>query len=225
MNMYNSYIDHTLLGATAKISDIKKLCDEAKQYSFKAVCVNPCYVRLAKEQLKGSNVLVATVVGFPLGANTFEMKKAEALAAIKNGADEIDMVVNVGMVKDHNWEYVRRDIEKVHNACKMNILFGKKTLKVILETCYLTKEEIVEVCKIASEVGADFVKTSTGFGIGGAKVEDVKLMKESISPSMEVKASGGIRDLATLKAMVEAGATRIGCSSSVKIMEELGEEK
>jgi len=223
--MYNSYIDHTLLGATAKISDIKKLCDEAKQYSFKAVCVNPCYVRLAKEQLKGSNVLVATVVGFPLGANTFEMKKAEALAAIKNGADEIDMVVNVGMVKDHNWEYVRRDIEKVHNACKMNILFGKKTLKVILETCYLTKEEIVEVCKIASEVGADFVKTSTGFGIGGAKVEDVKLMKESISPSMEVKASGGIRDLATLKAMVEAGATRIGCSSSVKIMEELGEEK
>lgn len=223
--MYNSYIDHTLLGATAKISDIKKLCDEAKQYSFKAVCVNPCYVRLAKEQLKGSNVLVATVVGFPLGANTFEMKKAEALDAIKNGADEIDMVVNVGMVKDHNWEYVRRDIEKVHNACKTNILFGKKALKVILETCYLTKEEIVEVCKIASEVGADFVKTSTGFGIGGAKVEDVKLMKESISPSMEVKASGGIRDLATLKAMVEAGATRIGSSSGVKIMEELGEEK
>jgi deoxyribose-phosphate aldolase len=223
--MYNSYIDHTLLGATAKISDIKKLCDEAKQYSFKAVCVNPCYVRLAKEQLKGSNVLVATVVGFPLGANTFEMKKAEALDAIKNGADEIDMVVNVGMVKDHNWEYVRRDIEKVHNACKTNILFGKKALKVILETCYLTKEEIEEVCKIASEVGADFVKTSTGFGTGGAKVEDVKLMKESISPSMEVKASGGIRDLATLKAMVEAGATRIGCSSSVKIMEELGEEK
>ncbi len=223
--MYNSYIDHTLLGATAKISDIKKLCDEAKQYSFKAVCVNPCYVRLAKEQLKGSNVLVATVVGFPLGANTFEMKKAEALDAIKNGADEIDMVVNVGMVKDHNWEYVRRDIEKVHNACKTNILFGKKTLKVILETCYLTKEEIVEVCKIASEVGADFVKTSTGFGIGGAKVEDVKLMKESISPSMEVKASGGIRDLATLKAMIEVGATRIGSSSGVKIMEELGEEK
>jgi len=223
--MYNSYIDHTLLSATAKISDIKKLCDEAKQYSFKAVCVNPCYVRLAKEQLKGSNVLVATVVGFPLGANTFDIKKAEALEAIKNGADEIDMVVNVGMVKDHNWEYVRRDIEKVHNACKMNILFGKKTLKVILETCYLTKEEIVEVCKIASEVGADFVKTSTGFGIGGAKVEDVKLMKESISPSMEVKASGGIRDLATLKAMIEAGATRIGSSSGVKIMEELGEEK
>jgi deoxyribose-phosphate aldolase len=223
--MYNSYIDHTLLGATAKISDIKKLCDEAKQYSFKAVCVNPCYVRLAKEQLKGSNVLVATVVGFPLGANTFEMKKAEALDAIKNGADEIDMVVNVGMVKDHNWEYVRRDIEKVYNACKTNILFGKKALKVILETCYLTKEEIVEVCKIASEVGADFVKTSTGFGIGGAKVEDVKLMKESISPSMEVKASGGIRDLATLKAMIEAGATRIGSSSGVKIMEELGEEK
>ncbi|HHU21022.1 MAG TPA: deoxyribose-phosphate aldolase [Acholeplasma sp.] len=221
MNMYNSYIDHTLLSAQAKVSDIKKLCNEAKEYKFKAVCVNPCYVRLAKEQLKDFDVLVATVIGFPLGANTFEMKKAEAIDAIKNGADEIDMVVNIGMVKDQNWEYVKRDIEKVYNACKTNVLFGKKTLKVILETCYLTKEEIKKVCEIATEVGADFVKTSTGFGTGGAKVEDVKLMKESIGPNMEVKASGGIRDLATLKAMVEAGATRIGCSSSVKIMEEL----
>ena len=211
--MINSkLIDHTLLKAFATKEDIKKLCDEAIQYNFKSVCVNPANVKLASELLQESEVLVCTVIGFPLGANTIETKIFETVDSIINGADEIDMVINVGKAKEHDYDYIEEEIAAVVKASE------GKTVKVIIETCYLTDDEKEEVCKRATKAKATFVKTSTGFGTGGATVEDVKLMKASISEDMFVKASGGVRNYDDLKAMVDAGASRIGASSGVAIM-------
>ena len=212
MENINKLIDHTLLKAFATKDDIKKLCDEAIQYDFKSVCVNPANVKLASELLKDSDVLVCTVIGFPLGANTIETKIFETVDSIINGADEIDMVINVGKAKEHDYDYIEEEIAAVVKASE------GKTVKVIIETCYLTDEEKEEICKRATKAKATFVKTSTGFGTGGATVEDVKLMKASISDDMFVKASGGVRNYDDLEAMVEAGASRIGASSGVAIM-------
>lgn len=218
----NKYIDHTLLKAFATTSDIEKICEEAKKYNFKSVCVNPYYVKKAKELLKDSDVLVCTVIGFPLGANTIETKAFETSDAIKNGADEIDMVINVGKAKEHDYDYIKKEIEEV-----VKVSSGK-LVKVIIETCYLTDEEKVEVCKAATLAKANFVKTSTGFGTGGANAHDVSLMRNAIDSSMKVKASGGVRTLEDALKMVDAGAERIGASSGVQIMEDLinkGENK
>lgn len=213
----NKLIDHTLLKAFATAEDIKKLCEEAKEYDFASVCVNPCNVKLAHELLKGTDVRVCTVIGFPLGANTMEVKTYETEDAVKNGANEIDMVINVGKAKEHDFNYLVEEIRSVVDSADGNLV------KVILETCYLTDEEIVEACHAASIAGAQFVKTSTGFGTGGATVEHVSLMRKSISSTMSVKASGGIRTLEDLEKMVAAGATRIGASSGKKIIEEYNE--
>lgn len=213
----NKLIDHTLLKAVAKDCDIKKLCEEALEYDFASVCVNPANVALASSLLKGSNVKVCTVIGFPLGANTIDVKAFETRDAVKNGATEIDMVINIGKAKSHDYEYILEEIRSVVDSADGNLV------KVIIETCYLEKDEIVEVCHMASLAGANFVKTSTGFGTGGAKPEDVKLMKDSIPQNMEVKASGGIRTLSDLEEMVKAGATRIGASSGANIIKEYNE--
>ncbi len=212
MNNVNKLIDHTLLKAFATEDDIKKICDEAKTYNFKSVCVNPANVAFAKKELQDSDVLVCTVIGFPLGANTIEVKAFETKDAILKGADEIDMVINVGKAKQHDYDYIEKEISEVVKASE------RRTVKVIIETCYLTDEEKKEVCIRATKAKANFVKTSTGFGTGGATCEDVKLMKESISDNMFVKASGGVRNYDDLKQMVEAGASRIGASSGVAIM-------
>ncbi|MBO4668171.1 MAG: deoxyribose-phosphate aldolase [Bacilli bacterium] len=217
MKPINKLIDHTLLKAFATESDIKKLCEEAIKYDFASVCVNPTNVKLASSLLKGSNVKVCTVIGFPLGANTMEVKSFETKDAVANGAEEIDMVINIGKAKSHDYEYILEEIRSVVDSADGNLV------KVIIETCYLTPEEMKEVCHMASLAGANFVKTSTGFGTGGAKAEDVKLMKESIPSTMEVKASGGIKTLSDLKAMVAAGATRIGASSGADIIKEYNE--
>ena len=206
-------IDHTNLKATATREDILKLCNEAYKYGFKSVCVNPANVSLAKELLRGSDVLVCTVIGFPLGANTQEVKAFETIQAIADGADEVDMVINIGAAKEHNFELVYQDILAVVDAADGVLV------KVILETCYLTDEEIVECSKMALKAGADFVKTSTGFGTGGATVAAVKLMRETVGDAMGVKASGGIHNKEDYENMVEAGASRIGTSSGVKIIE------
>jgi len=213
-----SYIDHTLLKPYATLSDIKTLCDEAKRFGFKAVCVNPCYVPLAYSEVKGSGVKVCTVVGFPLGASETEVKVAEAIRAVKSGADEIDMVINIGFLKSGLYGEVKRDIEEVLKAVKRER--EDAILKVIIETCFLTEEEKRTVLEIIEEVGADFAKTSTGFGTHGATVEDVRLMK-SVLRNIKIKASGGIKTLKDVLDMIEAGAERIGTSSGVKIMEEL----
>lgn len=210
--LINKLIDHTLLKAFATEADIKQICDEAIKYDFKSVCVNPANVKFASECLKNSDVLVCTVIGFPLGANTIETKVFETIDAIKNGADEIDMVINVGMAKQHNYDYIEKEINEIVKVS------GGRTVKVIIETCYLTDEEKKEVCIRATAAKATFVKTSTGFGTGGATPDDVKLMKESISEDMFVKASGGVRNYEDLQAMVAAGASRIGASSGVAIM-------
>ena len=212
MENINKLIDHTLLKAFATESDIQKICDEAKQYNFKSVCVNPANIAFAKKALEGSDVLVCTVIGFPLGANTIEVKVFETQDAILKGADEIDMVINVGKAKQHDYDYIEKEISEVVKVG------GGRTVKVIIETCYLTDEEKKEVCIRATNAKATFVKTSTGFGTGGATPDDVKLMKNSISPDMFVKASGGVRNYEDLKMMVEAGASRIGASSGVAIM-------
>lgn len=208
-----SKIDHTLLKAEATEDMIEVLCKEAMEFSFAAVCVNPYYVKKAKEFLKDSNIKVATVIGFPLGANIKEVKSFEAQKAVEDGADEIDMVINIGALKNKDYEYVKDDIKAVVEAVK-----GKAIVKVIIETCLLDEEEKIKACELSKEAGADFVKTSTGFSTGGATVEDIKLMKATIGDSMDIKASGGIRDFDTAKAMIEAGASRIGASSSVKII-------
>ena len=213
----NKLIDHTLLKAFATAEDIKKLCEEAKEYDFASVCVNPCNVKLAHELLKGTDVRVCTVIGFLLGANTMEVKAYETEDAVKNGANEIDMVINVGKAKEHDFNYLVEEIRSVVDSADGNLV------KVILETCYLTDEEIVEACHAASIAGAQFVKTSTGFGTGGATVKHVSLMRKSIPSTMSVKASGGIRTLEDLEKMVAAGATRIGASSGKKIIEEYNE--
>ena len=212
MEKVNKLIDHTLLKAFATKAEIKAICDEAIKYDFKSVCVNPANVKFASECLKDSDVLVCTVIGFPLGANTIETKIFETVDAIINGADEIDMVINVGKAKDHDYDYIEEEIAAVVKNAE------GKTVKVIIETCYLTDEEKKEVCIRATKAKATFVKTSTGFGTGGATAEDVKLMKASISEDMFVKASGGVRNYDDLKVMVEAGASRIGASSGVAIM-------
>ena len=216
MNL-NRYIEHTLLKQDATKEDFLKLFNEAKEYDFLGVCVNSAYVKLAKECLKGSNVKIVTVVGFPLGACNSETKAFEAKTAIRDGADEIDMVINVSALKDKDYEYVLDDIKSVKNECK-NV-----KLKVIIETDLLTKEEIVKACELCVEAKADLVKTSTGFvknGVG-AKPEDVKIMSDTVSKyGLEVKASGGVRSKEAALAVIEAGATRIGTSSGVKIVSE-----
>lgn len=209
----NKFIDHTLLKAFATSDEIRKLCEEAKKYNFKSVCVNPVHVSLAKECLEGSDVLVCTVIGFPLGANTKEIKAFETIDAIKNGADEIDMVINIGKAKEHDYTYIEDEIKMVVAAST------GKTIKVIIETCYLNDEEKMNCCLAAKKAKATFVKTSTGFGTGGATANDIRLMRETVGPDMGVKASGGIRNLDDLELMVENGATRIGASSGVAIME------
>ena len=212
--LYNKFIDHTLLKAFATSSDIEKLCQEAKEYDFKSVCVNPSNVKLAASLLKGSDVLVCTVIGFPLGANTTEVKVFETQDAVKNGAKEIDMVINIGKAKEHDYKFIEDEIRAVVNASDGNLV------KVIIETCYLTDEEKAEVCKAATLAKADFVKTSTGFGTGGATCHDVELMKANISDKMFVKASGGIKNLDDCKKLIASGASRIGASSGVAIMKD-----
>ena len=216
--MVNKLIDHTLLKAFAKEEDIIKLCNEAREYHFKSVCVNPVNVSLAARLLKGSDVLVCTVIGFPLGANTIAIKEAETIDAVNNGAQEIDMVINIGKAKEHDFKYIEDEIAAVVKAAKGN------TVKVIIETCYLDDYEKAEVCKAATLAKANFVKTSTGFGTGGANVHDVAIMKANIAPNMEVKASGGIKTYEDVKALVEAGATRIGASAGIAIMEAAEKE-
>lgn len=210
--MYNKLIDHTLLKAFSTKSEIQKLCEEAIINDFKSVCVNPTYVEYANELLKNSDVLVCTVIGFPLGANTTATKVYETVDALKNGADEIDMVINIGKAKDHDYKYIEHEIAEIVKAA------GGKTVKVIIETCYLTDEEKTEVCKAATRAKANFVKTSTGFGTGGATLADVKLMKANIAKDMEVKASGGVKNSEALKEFVAAGATRIGTSSGIELI-------
>lgn len=216
MKTIQQMIDHTILKPEAAREEVEILCKEAMEYGFAAVCVNPCHVEFCKNILKGSNVLVATVIGFPLGANTKEVKAFETTDAIKNGADEIDMVINIGALKDKDYNLVKDDILAVVNAAK-----DKAIVKVIIETSLLVDDEKVKVCELAMEAGADFVKTSTGFSTGGATIEDVKLMKSVVGDKLEVKASGGVRDLETAKNMVEAGATRLGTSSGIKITKEI----
>lgn len=208
-------IDHTLLKAFATKDQISALCEEAKKYNFKSVCVNPTWISYAKECLKGSDVVVCTVIGFPLGANTIETKVFETRDAVAKGASECDIVINIGEAKAHNYEYIYNELKAFTEAAGEGIV-----TKVIIETCYLTDEEKVEVCKAAKKAGCTFVKTSTGFGTSGANTHDVKLMRETVGPVMGVKASGGIHSKADAQAMVEAGATRLGCSAGVKIMED-----
>lgn len=204
--------DHTILKAIATKEDVAKICDEAIEGGFASVCINSYWVSYVSQKLEGSSVATCTVVGFPLGAMSTKAKAFEAKQAVEDGADEIDMVINVGELKSGNYEVVRKDIEEVRKACE------SKILKVIIETCYLTDEEKIKACKLSVEAGADFVKTSTGFGAGGATVEDVALMKHTVDGCAKVKASGGIRDKATAIAMVEAGADRLGTSATVAIV-------
>ncbi len=209
----NQYIDHTLLKPQATADDIVKVCQEAKQYGFFSVCVNPHYVALVSKELKDSNVKVCSVIGFPLGANTTALKVQEAAQAVADGANEIDMVINVGALRGGQYDFVEADIHAVVEAIKGNAL-----LKVIIETCLLTDEQKVKACQLAKSAGADFVKTSTGFSTGGATTADIALMRKTVGADMGVKASGGIRDYDTAVAMIEAGASRIGAGGSLQII-------
>lgn len=211
-----SYIDHTLLKADALEIDVIKLCREALEYKFASVCINPSFVKLAHSFLKGTDVKVCTVIGFPLGATTSEVKAFEAETSINNGASEIDMVINIGALKSGKYDFVENDIKFVADKCK-----GKALLKVIIETCLLTDAEKVKACEISKSAGADFVKTSTGFSTSGATVEDIQLMRKCVGKGMGVKASGGIRDYETTIKMIEAGASRVGASDSIKIVNGL----
>lgn len=213
-----SYIDHTLLKADAQEKDIEKLCKEAAEYVFASVCVNAANVEQAAKLLKDSQVKVCTVVGFPLGATLSSVKAFEAEEAIKNGAAEVDMVINIGALKSNKLDVVEADIKAVADVCK-----NKALMKVIIETCLLTDEEKVIVCKLAKKAGADYVKTSTGFSTSGAAADDILLMRKTVGSIMGVKASGGIRDLDTALKMIEAGATRIGASASVSIVNDIKE--
>lgn len=209
----NKYIDHTLLKPDASQEQIETLIEEAKKYDFASVCVNPTWVNFAAQALKATDVKVCTVIGFPLGANTPELKAFETSDAIQNGANEIDMVINIGALKSRNFDLVERDIRAVVEAAKGTLV------KVIIETCLLTDDEKVKACQIAQKAGAAFVKTSTGFSTGGATVADVALMRKTVGPDMGVKASGGARSYEDALAFIKAGATRIGASSGVAIME------
>ncbi|EYT95333.1 deoxyribose-phosphate aldolase [Enterococcus mundtii] len=209
----NRMIDHTILKADATKADVMRIIEEAKKHHFYSVCINPTWVALAKEELQGEPVAVCTVIGFPLGANTAETKAFETKNAIENGADEVDMVINIGALKTEQDDVVKKDIEAVVEAAKDRAL-----VKVIIETALLEQAEIIKACELAKAAGADFVKTSTGFSTGGARVEDIRLMRETVGPEMGVKASGGIHNEAEAVAMIEAGATRIGTSAGVAIM-------
>ena len=215
MDNLEKYIEHTLLKQDATLAEFEKLYNEAKQYNFRGVCVNPKYVKNAKKSLAGTDVKIVTVIGFPLGANLSEVKAFETQKAISDGADEIDMVINVSAVKDNNWDYVLEDIKAVRNACPENVL------KVILETDLLTSDEIKKACEVCIQAKADFVKTSTGFvknGVG-AKTEDVKLMYNTVAPfGLNVKASGGIRDKVKALELINAGAKSLGTSAGVAIV-------
>lgn len=208
-----SYIDHTILAADATEEKVAKLCREASQWKFASVCVNTCWTKFCAEKLKGTGVNVCVVVGFPLGAMSTEAKAFEAKKAVEDGATEVDMVINIGWLKDHKDAMVEEDIRQVKKAC------GKAHLKVIIEACLLTEEEKVRACKLSVAAGADFVKTSTGFSKGGATVEDVALMRKTVGPDTGVKAAGGIRDYETAKKMIEAGADRLGCSAGISIVQ------
>jgi deoxyribose-phosphate aldolase len=212
MMSLENYIDHTLLKPSATTENIIQLCDEAKKYNFFAVCVNGSFVKLAKRELINSNVKIAAVVGFPLGATAISIKVLETKTYINDGADEIDMVINIGMLKSKDFKYVENEIIAVKNE------LGDRVLKVIIETCYLTDEEKRVVCKIAMKAGADFVKTSTGFGTNGATIADVKLIKEVLKGQLSIKASGGISDKETALSYISLGVTRIGTSSGIKIV-------
>ena len=208
----NKYIDHTILKATASSTDVQKLCEEAIEHKFYSVCVNGCYVADAKHLLQGTDVKVAAVVGFPLGAMTTAAKVFEAKEAVENGASEIDMVINIAKLKDGEFEFVENEIRQIKEA------IGDNVLKVIIETCYLTDEEKVKACELSLAAKADFVKTSTGFGTGGATYEDVKLMKSVVGDNAKVKASGGVRDKETAQKYVDLGAERLGTSSGIEIV-------
>lgn len=209
---YNRLIDHTLLKPDATKEEIKKLCQEAAQYDFASVCVNPGWVSYCKEQLKGTRVNVCTVIGFPLGATSTQAKVHETTAALLDGCDEFDMVINIGKLKDGEYEYVEDEIAKLKKVV------GNHVLKVIIETCLLSDEEKVKACQLAKKAGADFVKTSTGFSKGGATVHDVSLMRETVGPEMGVKASGGVKTKEELLDMVKAGANRIGTSHGIDLV-------
>lgn len=212
---YAQYIDHTLLKPDSTREQVDKIIEEAKQYHFKSVCLNPGHVAYAADKLQDSDVLVCTVIGFPLGATTTEVKRFETENAINNGASEIDMVINIGALKDGRYDDVQSDIEAVVKAAQQH------TVKVIIETCLLTDEEKVKASELSKAAGAHFVKTSTGFAGGGATAEDVKLMKDTVGDDLEVKASGGVRNLEDFNKMLEAGATRIGASAGVQIIQGL----
>ena len=206
------YIDHTNLKADATLRDIERLCDEAIKYHFHSVCVSPYYTMLANNLLKDTDIEVCTVIGFPLGQNTTETKSYEAIEAVNNGASEIDMVINIAALKNKDYEYVKSEIEEIRDS------IDGKILKVIIETCYLTKEEIIKMTEICNETFVNFVKTSTGFGTKGASIEDVKLIMENKSELLEIKASGGIKNYHQANEFIEAGSTRLGTSSGVDIM-------
>ena len=214
------YIDHTLLKPEATKEQVRTLCIEAKEYEFSSVCVNPFYTSLVSKELEGSEVKTCVVIGFPLGATASQVKTFEAETAVRAGAQEVDMVINIGALKDTDYDVVEEDIKAVVDAVK-----GKALVKVIIETCLLTDEEKAKACELATKTGAHFVKTSTGFSTGGATLGDVALMRKTVGNKVGVKASGGIRDYKTALAMIEAGATRIGTSSGVKIMEEAAQGK
>lgn len=211
---YSKFIDHTNLKQDASINDIKTLCEEAIKFDFMSVCINPCFVKYAHDVLLDSEVKVCTVIGFPLGANTTKTKVYETKQALKDGADEIDMVINVSALKDKKYDYVKNEISKIKKVCK------NKILKVILEICLLTDEEIVKACELSLEAKADFVKTSTGFSKGGATVEAVALMRKTVGDKCGVKASGGVKTFEDMQKMIDAGASRIGTSSGVKLLEK-----
>lgn len=203
----NNYIDYTNLKAYATKEDIKKLCEDAVKFHFVSVCVNPCYVELAKELLEGTNVNVCTVIGFPLGANLLAVKEYEAISAVELGADEIDMVINIGALKDKDYDYIKEEIETIRDS------IGGKTLKVIIETCYLTEEEIKKMVEICNDTFVNFIKTSTGFGPRGASLEDIKIINKYKNDVLEIKASGGIKTYDDAINFIESGVTRIGTSS------------
>ena len=229
---FSKYFDHTILKADASEEDVNAICLEAMKYNFASVCVNSCRTKQVANLLLDTDIDVCTVIGFPLGAMSTMAKKLETLTAIEDGATEIDMVINVGAVKDGDWEFVKKDIEEVKEVCANNTMGRDVILKVIIETCLLTDEEKIQACEVSVEAGADFVKTSTGFSTGGATVEDVALMRKTVDAKIaameketgvarkrvRVKASGGIRNCKTAKAMIEAGADRLGTSATVDIV-------
>lgn len=215
-----SMFDHTFLKAYASRDDFIKLCDEAKEIGAAMVAINSAPVKLCKELLKGTSIHVGAAISFPLGQTTLDIKLAETKQDIEDGADEIDYVINIGKAKMHNWDYIEKEMKSIVQICHQN----NRICKVIFENCYLTKDEIKHIALIAKQVKPDYIKTSTGFGTSGATVDDVRLMKETVGNEVKVKAAGGIRDWKTCRAMIEAGASRIGTSSSLKILEEFEED-